>query len=136
MDIHRWNNSMSFFFSDTYTKVQQNANLSWLQMQIDLFEEYRVKTVFPKHLQLLALPGSLLAIIWFCCSFLRNKYYNVQPKKPKINDHPVFVRGMLSNISICKNNVLVILFSFQIVKSIFLYLIILVYYLSIGSNML
>lgn len=75
-------------------------------MQIDLFEEYRIKTVFPIHLQLLALPGSILAILWFCYSFLRNKYKSRQPgtsettDTPKIDDHPMFVRGMLSNIYI------------------------------------
>ncbi|XP_052082922.1 transient receptor potential cation channel subfamily M member 3-like [Mytilus californianus] len=98
-------NLLIAMYSDTYTKVQQNANLSWLQMQIDLFEEYRIKTVFPIHLQLLALPGSILAILWFCYSYLRNKYIEKtrEPsmpnehdnKKPFINDHPVFVRVFL-----------------------------------------
>ncbi|CAG2256788.1 unnamed protein product [Mytilus edulis] len=94
-------NLLIAMYSDTYTKVQQNANLSWLQMQIDLFEEYRIKTVFPIHLQLLALPGSILAILWFCYSFLRNKYKSRQPgtsettDTPKIDDHPMFVRVLL-----------------------------------------
>ncbi|CAC5385202.1 unnamed protein product [Mytilus coruscus] len=101
-------NLLIAMYSDTYTKVQQNANLSWLQMQIDLFEEYRIKTIFPIHLQLLALPGSILAILWFCYTYLRKKCEqktpehsmrnqddNKTPKPPSINDHPAFVRVFL-----------------------------------------
>ncbi|CAG2225435.1 unnamed protein product [Mytilus edulis] len=84
---------------DTYTKVQQNANLSWLQMQIDLFEEYSIKTVFPIHLQLFALVGTIPAILWFGFYYLRIKFKCGTEEENRIKQKAMIVRVFLYDTS-------------------------------------
>ncbi|XP_076086026.1 transient receptor potential cation channel subfamily M member 3-like [Mytilus galloprovincialis] len=92
-------NLLIAMYSDTYTKVQQNANLSWLQMQIDLFEEYSIKTVFPIHLQLFALVGTIPAILWFGFYYLRIKFkYGVETVNKK-KQNAMLVRVFLYDTS-------------------------------------
>ncbi|XP_063408793.1 uncharacterized protein LOC134692272 [Mytilus trossulus] len=92
-------NLLIAMYSDTYTKVQQNANLSWLQMQIDLFEEYSIKTVFPIHLQLFALVGTIPAILWFCFYYLRIKFKFGTEKENRIKQRAMLVRVFLYDTS-------------------------------------
>lgn len=57
-------------------------------------EEYSIKTVFPVHLQLLALPGIIVAIIAYVRFYLRTSNTNDE-KKIEFNEHPMCVRGMM-----------------------------------------
>ncbi|CAC5426523.1 unnamed protein product [Mytilus coruscus] len=90
-------NLLIAMYSDTYNRVQENANFIWLQMQTDLFEEYSIKTVFPVHLQLLALPGIILALLWVFSFNLKNKCCKKSDEKAALdlNQHPMFVRVFL-----------------------------------------
>lgn len=98
----RWTNtrtqtlSLTFdvFCSDSFNVVQQKSDVYWRKKQNCFLEEYSIKTVFPVHLQLLALPGIILAVLWFSYSYFTDNI-------PKTSDvdvldkHPMFVRGKL-----------------------------------------
>lgn len=98
----RWTNtrtqtlSLKFdvFCSDSFNVVQQKSDVYWRKKQNCFLEEYSIKTVFPVHLQLLALPGIILAVLWFGYSYFTDNI-------PKTSDvdvldkHPMFVRGKL-----------------------------------------
>lgn len=81
------------FFSDTFNEVQQQSEFYWRQIQTTFFEEYSIKTVFPIHLQLLALPGIISAILWFCYSYLRGEL----SQEEELNHRPMIVRGIKYN---------------------------------------
>lgn len=69
-------------------------------MQIDLFEEYSIKTVFPIHLQLFALVGTIPAILWFGFYYLRIKFkYGVETVNKK-KQSAMLVRGMMTDVFI------------------------------------
>lgn len=79
------------FFSDTFNAVQQKSDFYWKQIQTDFLEEYSIKTIFPIHLQLLALPGTICAFIYLLYLHCRGT-----PKlEEHINHRPTFVRGIL-----------------------------------------
>ncbi|XP_052082917.1 uncharacterized protein LOC127720378 [Mytilus californianus] len=91
-------NLLIALYSDTFNVVQQQSEFYWRQIQTDFLEEYSIKTVFPIHLQLLALPGIITAIIWLCYSNLRGKLsnkYNMHEEKAKLNHRPMLVRVFL-----------------------------------------
>ncbi|CAG2256782.1 TRPM2 [Mytilus edulis] len=91
-------NLLIALYSDTFNLVQQQSEFYWRQIQTDFLEEYSIKTIFPIHLQLLALPGIITAIILVCYSKLRGKLsnkYNMHEGKAKLNHRPMLVRVFL-----------------------------------------
>ncbi|XP_063408792.1 transient receptor potential cation channel subfamily M member 2-like [Mytilus trossulus] len=91
-------NLLIALYSDTFNLVQQQSEFYWRQIQTDFLEEYSIKTIFPIHLQLLALPGIITAIILVCYSNLRGKLsnkYNIHEGKAKLNNRPMLVRVFL-----------------------------------------
>ncbi|VDI79426.1 Hypothetical predicted protein [Mytilus galloprovincialis] len=64
-------------------------------MQTDLFEEYSIKTVFPIHLQLLTIPGTILALIGFVYVFIQQRLMKSSPDHP----FPMLVKVFLYNNS-------------------------------------
>ncbi|CAC5385236.1 MIB [Mytilus coruscus] len=91
-------NLLIALYSDTFNVVQQQSEFYWRQIQTDFLEEYSIRTVYPIHLQLLALPGIITAIIWLCYSNLRGKLsnkYNMHEGKAKLNHRPMLVRVFL-----------------------------------------
>ncbi|CAG2218205.1 TRPM2 [Mytilus edulis] len=87
-------NLLIAMYSDSFNVVQQKSDVYWRKKQNCFLEEYSIKTVFPVHLQLLALPGIILAVLWFGYSYFTDNI-------PKTSDvdvldkHPMFVRGKL-----------------------------------------
>lgn len=79
------------FFSDTFNAVQQKSDFYWKQIQTDFLEEYSIKTIFPIHLQLLALPGTICALIYLLYLHCRG----TPTENQHINHRPMFVRGIL-----------------------------------------
>ncbi|CAC5421434.1 unnamed protein product [Mytilus coruscus] len=100
---------------DTFQQVHQESEFHWAQLQTDFLEEYSVKTIFPIHLQLLALPVCLVQFILWCtfpyfyskvkgrCSkndqdgddnYMKNSF---DSETDKLNDNPMFVRVFLYN---------------------------------------
>lgn len=97
-----WKHFFVFVFvcsSDTFQQVHQVSEFYWSQLQTDFLEEYSVKTIFPIHLQLFALPMFLVhALIWI---FIPKLCIDDDSKKDKstFNSSPMFVRGSVSIIS-------------------------------------
>ncbi|VDI76114.1 Hypothetical predicted protein, partial [Mytilus galloprovincialis] len=87
-------NLLIAIYSDTYADVQKNSKFYWSEMQMCFLEEYSIKTVFPVHLQLLALPGIIVAIIAALRFYLRTSNTNDE-KKTVFNHHPMCVRVFL-----------------------------------------
>lgn len=86
---------MHFFNSESFNKVQQESESYWRKIQLDFVEEYCLKTIFPTHLQLLALPGTIVAVLWFWCSCLRKKFGNEKYGHAGLNSQPMVVRGKI-----------------------------------------
>ncbi|VDI08395.1 Hypothetical predicted protein, partial [Mytilus galloprovincialis] len=99
---------------DTYQKVNDECKFHWAQLQTDFLEEYSLETIFPIHLQLLALPFCFVHfIIWcgkYCCLKKRDRRMNTIPngddhdssssnerEKDKLKKNPMFVRVFLYN---------------------------------------
>ncbi|CAC5385200.1 TRPM2 [Mytilus coruscus] len=93
-------NLLIALYSDAFNKVQQESESYWRKIQLDFLEEYCIKTAFPIHLQLLALPGTILTFLWFWCSCLCTKYGpkqadSYETPNPNLNNQPMIVRGMM-----------------------------------------
>lgn len=61
-----------YFDSDAFNVVQQESEAYWRKIQLNFLEEYCIKTAFPIHLQILALPGTVISFISFLCT-IRHK---------------------------------------------------------------
>lgn len=104
-------------FSDTFQQVHQESEFHWSQLQTDFLEEYSVKTIFPIHLQLLALPVCVVHFVIWCtfpylCSKIKAQCIKAKCMKKntdtdddgenrntdKLNDSPMFVRGITCNL--------------------------------------
>lgn len=100
------------FFSHSFNEVQQQSDFYWRKIQTDFLEEYSIKTIFPVHLQLLALPGIVFAMMWV----IYRKCRSVVPKEEKekkgsvvLKDNPEsgpmsVVKGLMK-IQIAKTNI-------------------------------
>ncbi|VDI57294.1 Hypothetical predicted protein [Mytilus galloprovincialis] len=86
-------NLLIAIYSDTYAEIQKNSKFYWSEMQMCFLEEYSIKTVFPAHLQLLALPGIIVAIIAAVRLYLRTPKPN-DGKKIEFNEQPMCVRAI------------------------------------------
>ncbi|VDH96910.1 Hypothetical predicted protein [Mytilus galloprovincialis] len=83
-------NLLIAIYSDSYNSVQQKSGFYWRQIQNNFLEEYCIKTIFPIHLQLLALPGTIISLCY---------YYQQGPlsSEEKLNNRPMVVRVFLYN---------------------------------------
>ncbi|XP_063404322.1 transient receptor potential cation channel subfamily M member 2-like [Mytilus trossulus] len=89
-------NLLIAMYSHTFNEVQKKSDVYWRKKQNCFLEEYSIKTVFPVHLQLLALPGIILAVMWFGYSYFTDNI----PKSSDVDEldkHPMFVRVFLYN---------------------------------------
>ncbi|VDI71795.1 Hypothetical predicted protein [Mytilus galloprovincialis] len=104
-------NLLIAIYNDTFQQVHQESEFHWAQLQTDFLEEYSVKTIFPIHLQLLALPVCLIQFILWCtfpCFYTKvkrrcsknnqdgdnnNMKNSFDSETDKLNDNPMFVRG-------------------------------------------
>ncbi|CAC5386136.1 unnamed protein product [Mytilus coruscus] len=89
---------------DTFAKVHEESEFYWSQLQNDFLEEYMLKTIFPVHLQIFAIPAFLLHLIgWVCfCSYnrIRGNYSKETSDGNyvgKLNASPMFVRVFIYN---------------------------------------
>ncbi|VDI33497.1 Hypothetical predicted protein [Mytilus galloprovincialis] len=94
-------NLLIAIYSDTFQQVQVQSKFHWSLLQKDFLEEYSLKTIFPIHLQLIALlPCLVHLLIWCfrnwskCCS---NEETNNVKKANKLNSSPMFVRVFCYN---------------------------------------
>ncbi|XP_052074304.1 uncharacterized protein LOC127712112 isoform X5 [Mytilus californianus] len=107
-------NLLIAIYSDTYKKVNDECKFHWSQIQTDFLEEYSIETIFPIHLQLLALPFCLVHfIMWcakYCCFKIRDRRMNkiqhgdhhdssyyYESERDKLKKNPMFVRVFLYN---------------------------------------
>ncbi|XP_052097461.1 uncharacterized protein LOC127732453 isoform X12 [Mytilus californianus] len=67
----------------------------WSELQTSFLEEYSIQTIFPIHLQLLTLPGTVVAIVWLFCANLRQQNSDENDRTKELNHHPQFVRVFL-----------------------------------------
>ena len=102
------NNNGYIFYSHTFESVQQDSNFYWYRLQVNFLEEYTMKSVFPVHLQVVALPFFAFHALMWCitCSFCnkcRNtvnaaseKYALKANETTKSTKHapPTFMRGI------------------------------------------
>ncbi|XP_062601197.1 transient receptor potential cation channel subfamily M member 4-like, partial [Saccostrea cucullata] len=71
-------NLLIAMYSHTFEEVHEKSKFYWSQLQTDFLEEFSVKSVFPMHLQLIALPACLVHfILWCIIHFLRQKFINM-----------------------------------------------------------
>lgn len=89
-------------FSDTFQQVHRESEFYCLQLQADFLEEFMVKTIFPTHLQLLAIPACFLQFIVWCIHKCWKKINGLNPdiKVEELDASPMFVRG--NNMFKCK----------------------------------
>ncbi|XP_063407910.1 uncharacterized protein LOC134691350 isoform X2 [Mytilus trossulus] len=94
-------NLLIAIYSDTFQQVQVQSKFHWSLLQKDFLEEYSLRTIFPIHLQLIALPVCLVHwLIWCirnwskCCS---NEETNNFKKAYKLYCSPMFVRVFCYN---------------------------------------
>ena len=103
---------ISYNFSYTFTEVQQESNFYWNRLQVKFLEEYSIKSTFPVHLQVIALPFfALHAILWClgrCCQRKQNNKVDTEKEKAPTENIdnlskralPTFVRGNESSVSL------------------------------------
>ncbi|XP_052090013.1 transient receptor potential cation channel subfamily M member-like 2 [Mytilus californianus] len=94
-------NLLIAIYSDTFQQVQVQSKFHWSLLQKDFLEEYSLKTIFPIHLQLIALPVCLVHwLIWCICNRSKccsNEEANNVQKANKLNTSPMFVRVFCYN---------------------------------------
>lgn len=92
-------------FSDTFQQVHQESLLVWSHLQANFLEEYKIKAIFPIHLQALAFLLCFVRFIIWCtypdsCSRIKKRWFTKDQdiehrnkEVDKLNDTPTFVRG-------------------------------------------
>ncbi|XP_071179495.1 uncharacterized protein [Mytilus edulis] len=97
-------NLLIAIYSDTFSKVHEESEFYWSQLQNDFLEEYMLKTIFPVHLQIFAIPAFLLHLIGWMCFYSYNRIRGKHIKETndgnyvgKLNASPMFVRVFIYN---------------------------------------
>ncbi|XP_061170920.1 uncharacterized protein LOC133180401 [Saccostrea echinata] len=104
-------NLLIAMYSHTFEEVHEKSKFYWSQLQTDFLEEYSVKSIFPVHFQLLALPVCLVHFIFWCpFHFLcpscggddfsdtesdYDEYFRDEDDDDEFNKSPMFVRVFL-----------------------------------------
>ncbi|XP_052097396.1 transient receptor potential cation channel subfamily M member 2-like isoform X1 [Mytilus californianus] len=88
-------NLLIAMYSNIFEDVHTKSMIYWSELQTSFLEEYSIQTIFPIHLQLLTLPGTVVAIVWLFCANLRQQNSDENDRTKELNHHPQFVRGMV-----------------------------------------
>ncbi|XP_071146987.1 transient receptor potential cation channel subfamily M member 2-like [Mytilus edulis] len=91
-------NLLIALYSDAYNLVQQESEAYWRKIQLNFLEKFCIKTPFPTHMQILALPGTILSILWLWCVCMFSKCGRKPDdpyKTPDLNSQSMIVRAFL-----------------------------------------
>ncbi|XP_062578087.1 transient receptor potential cation channel subfamily M member 2-like [Saccostrea cucullata] len=105
-------NLLIAMYSNTFAKVQEKSKFYWSQLQTDFLEEFSLKSIFPVHMQLLAIPFFVIhAVVWMvtsirrCCnssvhakdekSNIQHAQYTHEDDIKKMKRIPMFVQGFI-----------------------------------------
>ncbi|XP_061167809.1 transient receptor potential cation channel subfamily M member-like 2 [Saccostrea echinata] len=111
-------NLLIAMYSNTFAEVHEKSKFYWSQLQTDFLEEFSLKSIFPVHMQLIAIPFFVIhAFVWLvrslprcrtvkCCdasvhakddsTILHHAPYTHEDDIKKFNKIPMFVRAYMS----------------------------------------